>query len=307
MPSVRWRGWPAGLAVLLTWPAGVLAHGESLTGVTLFQEGTELRLTYLHLDKRIFLDGNDRISDPLDRELRQDALFQNISYGISSDVTLNLTVPEIDRELRFKDPAAGSESWRVTGLGDILISAKHRFYFWSGVQRHRQMAVLAGLEAPTGETDAEENGVRLPTELQLGSGSWDGVLAASYTEGWQYFDWDVSVLARINSEGARDHKEGNQTQLSNVFAYYFFRESFPGPEGGAGLVTSWVHDFHDKQDGDVERDSGGDTIYVSPFLFWSPRPDWYVELVASWPAYQNLNGPQLGESFRAVLAIRYRF
>ena len=292
---------------LLAWPAGALAHGESLTGVTLFQEGTELRLTYLHFDKRMLLDGNDRISDPFDRELRQDALFQNISYGISSDVTLNLTVPEIDRELNFDLPGGGSETWRVTGLGDVLLAAKYRFYFWSGVQRHRQIALLAGVELPTGNTNEKDGGVRLPPDFQLGSGSWDGVLAASYTEGWQFFDWDVSVIAKVNSEGAQDHKEGNQAQLSNVFAYYFYRESFPGPEAGAGLVTSWVHDFHDKQDGDVESDSGGDTVYLSPFVFWAPRPDWYVELVVSWPAYQDLNGPQLGENFRAVLAIRYRF
>lgn len=102
------------------------------------------------------------------------------NYGALPELTLSALVPFVYRELRF-DGQSGRESDASDGLGDVTLLAKYRAFKEDWHLGSFNWTVFAGGELPTGTTDAEDGGARLPPELQPGSGSWDAVVATAAT------------------------------------------------------------------------------------------------------------------------------
>ncbi len=172
---------------------------------------------------------------------------------------------------------------------------------WDGVQRSRQIAVVGGLEFPTGDTDQKGLGFR------IGSGSFDPFVGLGWSEGWQYWDFNASAFYQLNTEGTRDIERGDILVLGTEVDYYPIRKAFPGPEMFVGLQVFWEHEFRERVNGDPVRDSGGDRIFLGPLVGYSPRPDLVLDLALFLPVLQDLNGDQLEDSWILSAGVRYRF
>jgi len=293
---MRSRPWASALFVLGLSTAAY-AQGETQTGITLFQEGTRVNAAYAHRERSHFFDGDDRTGNPNDVRIRSDVVLVNLTYGLITDLTLGLTAPYVSKE---RDSAAGD--LEDNGVGDVSVSAKYRFLREDRILNSKQMAFILGLQTPTGETaDLPERPV------WLGSGAWSPFAAVAYSERWQLWDLDAGVFYRWNTEGAKDVDASDELVLGVAGAYFPIQMAFPGPEFKVGLDLSWVHLFRERIGGKTVSNSGGDLVWVSPFVGYAPRPELVFEGYFGIPAYQRYDGTQLGEDWRVLIGFRWSF
>jgi len=91
-----------------------------------------------------------------------------------------LQVPLVWRDARFDGPGGELES-HEEGLGDASLRYKRALWRADDVMRSQRWALLLEVGAPTGEHDAEEDGVPVPRPLQLGTGDWSLGAGTAYT------------------------------------------------------------------------------------------------------------------------------
>lgn len=277
------------------------------SGETLFAQGTSLSMTYLYSRGSDLYRGRDRVSDPEDRVREENWGILGLSYGVQEDLTVSLVTPYVEHDETFD---FGSERVREgdSGLGDVSLLAKYRYFFNAGEGWETTAAIIAGFQLPTGETDERgRGGARLDPELQLGSGSWDFFAGTAGTYEWDRFEVRAHALYQINTEGAQEFKHGDILTLGVGAAWRPLLEKYPGPEGGISAALTYQHGFGAYEDGHRVRDSGGDTLYATLGAFFSPRTGIKLGASFDYPLFQDLNGQQIGLDFRGSFTLTYVF
>ena len=123
-----------------------------------------------------------------------------ILYGVTEDFSLTLAVPAL---VGSRDAFAG-ESFRSTGVGDISLRGKYRFWRRDRPGTQDSAAVLAGVKLPTARTS------RTPP---LGSGSVDYLFGlAAARESRRYYAF-ADVRLRVNTTGAGGRRRGRELAM----------------------------------------------------------------------------------------------
>ena len=157
-----------------------------------------------------------------------------VAYGVTENFTVGIRVPYIRRheireaehghdegeeeeeEAEHDDEEGvedrhddGEEELEVAledlgdakGIGDTVLFGQYRLFQNADSTKHA--AALFGVKTPTGRTtERSPEGERFETENQPGSGSWDGLLGAAYTQNFGALSFDSNVLYTIVTEGA---------------------------------------------------------------------------------------------------------
>ena len=133
---------------------------------------------------------------------------------ISQKIKLNVIVPYHFHNRQFID----GTSQRINGLGDIsilgfyqLISPKLDGFLPEQQSKFKHnLEVGVGLKLPTGEYDRANNEGSVNPSFQVGTGSWDVLLASNYSVSHQ--NWGVGLLANytIKTENEQEYHFGNQ-------------------------------------------------------------------------------------------------
>ena len=279
---------------------------DLLDGETLYDSGSLIALVYEVERRERLLDGDSRVSDPLDREQTDHRLTLSGHYGLRHDLQLSAIVPYAYHELELDDPA-GADRLQANGLGDITGLIKWRFYRWDAPHQALNVAALAGLELPTGSDDERDGGVRLDPDLQPGSGSWDPLLgaAATYEPGrWRF---NGAVLYKWNTESAGDLDLGDELFAEIAAGNRFWLEPYPGPFMRLDVLLRYRDEGRASRDGIDLRDTGGDLITLGANLAFRPRPSLDLQASVEFPLYERVNGIQLAEAFTVSLSFGYRF
>jgi hypothetical protein len=226
-----------------------------------------------------------------------------IAYGITDDMTLNLSIPYVvRRDIRESEPPDEiHEHGDAEGIGDISLRAHRRFVRKTDMD----MTLLAGMKVPTGETTkADDHGERFETEFQPGSGSWDPFLGIAVTKRFGKLSLDGNVLYTLVTEGSQDTDLGDKFNYNIAFAY--------GPYSGTTSVDFiiegngiWVA----KQDvnGNKDDNSGGNVVYISPGVRISFGNTISAYVSYGYPVLQDMNGDQNEIDYRMVLGINAGF
>ncbi len=199
------------------------------------------------------------------------------------------------------------------GLGDMIFFGQYRFFH--NETRTMNASALFGLKAPTGNThEASNQGVRLETELQPGSGSWDGILGLSYTQIIARLSLNVSTVYTIVSEGSQS------TDLGDLFNYnaaiaYRIGSGEPGlmditkGEVAWDLVLELNGQWRDKQtvNGIVDGNSGGNQLYFSPGVRFIGSSLWNLGVSFGVPLISDFNGNQDELDYRVIGALNFNF
>ena len=149
---------------------------EVLEGETLYQEGWLFTLGDSFSRSASLHDEDGSTRDPLDRVRTDNRVVAGANYGLRNDLTIGALFPYVDRTV---ESSVGDVS--ADGPGDLTLFGKYRLFRFVGERSSDNLAILAGLELPTGSTDESDAGVTLPTSLQPGSGSWDPFLGGALT------------------------------------------------------------------------------------------------------------------------------
>lgn len=275
---------------------------EIFAGETIFAEGTRVSLTHIVKTKEGLLSGASEVSDPFNQRFTERRTVFGINHGIARDWSLSVLVPIVEREL---DSSTGDLTG--SGPGDVSLILKNRFHIKDWTRSAWHSAWIAGIEIPTGETDAKDGGARLAPSLQPGSGSLDAFVGLASTLDLDLWRYDAVALYKQNSEGSQDFEEGDRLTLSLSGKYRFLHEKYPGPSASTTLGLKWSHSGRSEDAGVDSPNSGGEELLLKFGLGYHPRPDIDLGLSLDLPLYEDLNGTQLGLDNRIQLSFGLRF
>lgn len=240
----------------------------------------------------------------LDRDLSVQAIPLVGVWGVSRRLALFGIVPLLDKRVRVDTPF-GRRRRDVSGIGDVTLLAR-----WTAWQRDQQGATLRvapflGIEAPTGENDAEDGLGPLPPTLQLGSGSWDwrvGAVVTRQTLAWQL---DSSLAYQLNT-AADGFEFGDELRFDISYQKRLVPRRLTGgvPAFLYGVLESnLVQRDRNRVAGIQDPNSGGTVWYLAPGLQYVRRR-FIVEGAIQLPIAQDLHGDALESEWISTLSMR---
>ena len=259
-----------------------------------------------------------------------------VSYGLAEDLSMGVRIPYVRREnIREAhghgeaeeedaeaehDQAEEEEGVEVLGdadgLGDIILFGQYRFYHDQQTNSHTSL--LFGVKTPTGATDEKsDEGERLETELQPGSGSWDGLFGLAYSRYLKKVSLNASVLYKLVTEGSQDTDLGDVLSYNAGLSYrlggngdhHHAHDHQAHGHGSWDLILELNGEWRDKeqQRGISNPNSGGNWLFISPGVRYSRDSGWAVALSVGAPIVTDLNGRQVKPNFRLIGSLAKSF
>lgn len=202
----------------------------------------------------------------------------------------------------FHNRESANGKQNVSGIGDITILGMYQLY-----QTHKDSTVLvhslqagAGLKLPTGKFDEANNGSFNPS-YQVGTGSWDYLLATEYVVKRKQFGLNTLLNYVIKTENDKNYRFGNQFNYSGTFFYLYEKEKYSiAPQlGFAGEV------YEDNyQLGQKVRNTAGD-IFMGKLGFEIGKDKFSLGANVMLPIAQNLNDGNLEANYRWSVNLNY--
>ncbi len=225
-------------------------------------------------------------------------------YGLTEKFALIGMFPYMDMTLKMGGIERGGN-----GLGDSTLFGRYQVFQLDRPGETFRAQVLGGLKFPTGRDDESDSIGRLPQPLQLGSGSYDPVIAATFT--WQRLQWqaDFDLGYKFNTR-ANGFRFGDTLTHNAAFEYRLWPRALP--EAGVPSFVYGVLELNgvwaqrSEQNGSKIGDSGGYTLFVSPGLQYITRR-WVAEVSVQLPLIQELNGGQLKTDYILNAGFRIQF
>lgn len=209
----------------------------------------------------------------------------NFTWGFYRNFDLTILVPIVTNHFA----SAGQPTVGGTGLGDMLVLAKYRFYRRDSQRGTTQASVTFGPKIPTGRTDlTDRSGTILPASLQAGSGSTDFFLAANWTYTGLFnlrrlvADEDFHTVLR--TQGAQATRLGSSIESRFWLSYRPYESNNGAREWFVGPVMTWLHSQNDRIAGANQRGSGGDVLLLGAATYVGVRPGMHVWLGMDWDA-----------------------
>lgn len=225
-----------------------------------------------------------------------------VSYGLRHDLQLTLTLP-----YRWNEEAGGGSEVAAQGLGDLGLFAKWRIQRWDAPHVATNLAILGGLELPTGPSRERDGGVLVPLELQPGSGSVDPVLGIGFTHEPGRWRFNAAALQQWNTQGRAGDERGDQFFAELAAGNRFWLEPYPGPFMRLDLLLRYRHEGRDQQAHAPDPDSGRDLLSAGLNLAFRPQPSLDFQLLVEVPLAEARNGAQPRQEILVALTSGIRF
>lgn len=235
------------------------------------------------------------------RQLRTTLILDHRVYKRLSAVAV---IPHLSNQAE-----SGGARASASGMGDVSLIARLSVFKPQALTR-KELFALAGVELPTGKTQARDaSGARLPLSQQPGSDSFDLIAGAAGV--WSF--WSVSFYAdAVYKRAGREAYTFGDAFSANAgfnrplpFAPAVSvaaelnlelagrdRSKFPGPKVGADGVV---------------RDTGSRTLSVTPSLQWRPGKTAAFTAGVQVPVRQFVNGTQLKAALAPHAGLSARF
>lgn len=194
----------------------------------------------------------------------------------------------------------GRES--IAGIGDITVLGMYTLYqtLNDSAQFSHTLQAGAGLKAPIGKYDSANNGSVNPS-FQLGTGSWDYLLAAEYVVRRKELGFNAMLNYIIKTENADEYRFGNQFNYAGTLFYVLERGQITlVPQVG---VAGEVYESN-IQYGEHLPDTSG-RIFFSKLGLELGRGKFSAGLNAMLPMSQGLTGGRVEANYRWSLNINY--
>lgn len=350
-PTVRAGGWIASLITALACLQPATASALELTELSLEElmaveldamEVTGIHHThekgewmvgyyYMVMSMEGNLDGTHSVGVPeifgrgfmvAPTEMTMQMHMLHVMYGVTDRLTLLFMMPFHQKSMdhvrmdgvRFRTDSSGLGDLELKALLSVVESPRHR------------LIAIAGLGMPTGSIDETDilpgamgnppGFARLPYPMQLGSGSWDVLVGATYigqSPGWQ---WGAHIEGTL-----RTGRNDNQYRLGHAYEGIVWGARKLTDWSSVSLRLNWAQWF------DVV---GADPL-LNPALVQTANPDLQagrrldllagvnvfsmgdrlsglrLTLYGGAPVYQDLDGPQLETDWTLGFAAEWTF
>lgn len=198
-------------------------------------------------------------------------LLPSLVYGITNDSSIAFYFPFT--------PTMKDGCQKSSGLGDFYVQYEYAFYNKSTSTYTDQATLVANVTFPTGSSRKNP-----PT----GFGSPSLFIGATYYHTlakWFIFTAPAALLTSSH----------HRTKFGNQFLYQFgLGFNIPSPKGwiyACMLEVDGQYSQKNRIDGVIDRNSGGNTIFLTP-SFWISNKNFLIQFGPSFPINQNLFGKQ---------------
>lgn len=243
------------------------------------------------------------VDDPAGRHSTVARVLGWVRLGLPAASVLIVELPFEHRMREQPQPfGAPGEMFRLvsTAPGDLSTSVMVAL-LPRGRPKPWGVNVGLGMKWGTGSIAHELYGLRLPVELQSGTGSDDLLVLLSGHRLWSAASGTLATLTRLPRQGRNGYQYGNETHAVAVGDWS------PRPwwtiGGELRLRVAAADRFLD-----IERPStGGGRLMAGPRarLQW-PGEGLAVEGAFLWPVRQDLNGLQIGVDHAAIMSVRWK-
>ncbi len=243
---------------------------------TLYRGGIGIELEYEFARKANFS------TDAQIRKLNLETI-----YGINEDLALTLAIPQVTKSLR-----SPSGTRNESGIGDILLRTKWRFYRDDQFGAVNQLAIIGGVKLPTGSRDGT---------VALGSGSTDFLVAFAVgreTRLWYYF---ADARYRLNTANG-GNRQGNLFQYDAAFGVRPYQSEYWTPDLVTLVEINGALEERETINSVANPNSGGHTLSLAPGMLLSYR-NVMLKTALKIPILRNLNGTQLQSQEEFIVAI----
>jgi hypothetical protein len=209
----------------------------------------------------------------------------NFTWGFYRNFDLTVLVPMVTNH--FNTP--GTAVVGGTGLGDVMVLVKYRFYRRDSERGTTQASITFGPKIPTGRTNlANPSGSLLPASLQPGSGSTDFFVAANWTYTGLFnirrLVADEDFHALLGTQGTQSTRLGSDLESRFWLSYRPYESKDGAREWFIGPVLTWLHSQDDRIARMNQNGSGGDVLLAGITTYVGVRPGMHLWLGADWDA-----------------------
>lgn len=211
----------------------------------------------------------------------------------------------IDREAELD-----GRDFSRSGVGDVEVSGKWRFFRQVGAWFDRHAAVELGVKLPTGASDGIDRTLPLSLAHRLapGTGSTDAFVDLVYQQGQRRFVWGGDLLYRRNGDGEEDYRFGDVVKLAFDLEFIAFPREYetPGNEVFVLLEGALVHRFDDEIAG---RDlaTGATELLLAPGIQHIATEQMLLSLSLQFPVWSDLDPEALENDWNVLAELRFAF
>ena len=207
----------------------------------------------------------------------------NFTWGFRKNFDFTLLVPVVTNHFS----GAGGPAVAGTGLGDMLLLVKYRFYRKDSARGTTQASLTIGPKIPTGAAHLSDGtGKLLPASLQPGSGSTDLFLQANWTYTGLFkirrLVADEDFRSLVRTQGTQQTRLGSDLESRFWLSYRpyesknLYREWFIGP------ALTWMHSQNDRIADVHQNGSGGDVLLAGITTYAGVRPGMHLWFGMDW-------------------------
>jgi hypothetical protein len=232
----------------------------------------------------------------------------SVSYTPSPRVQFEIEVP-VSRT-SFDD---GSMSGSGSGLGNVTLWAKYRFFRKVKTYGDRQAAARFGLELPIGKKDAPTLAhINAPAFVRQQLSPISGGLsphfdvAFSQAGGRFIFGGNAEGILRSERDGFR---LGHEVRVSTDLEYVLLPRKYvaPGRELFVILESIFLHRGIGHESGSRVAGSNATEYYLAPGLQYAVAPQFVIEGSFQFPVVRNTGPLALRTDSNLLLGVRYLF
>lgn len=254
----------------------------------------ELRYGFENDD--LLLRGSTRLGNPdLLRRTRSEGLF-SLQYAPKTSLNLRIDVP-FTQVLTSQRVGGTLRHSGTTGLGNISLSAKSRFYQKFGPDWKVHQAYVIGLSLPTGAGGFYPDGSRIAPSDAPGSNKFGVMLGYSYA--YERLQDTVWASAMFASDLGRAGSRGANIEVDANYGYWIRRARKPQD---LGLILAgglhYQYQGQDRIESGNDPNSGYDTAGLQASVIATKGQAQFRAGILV-PVYQHVLGTQLRPEIQA--------
>jgi hypothetical protein len=208
-----------------------------------------------------------------------------LKYGLTGDWVVGVELPYKRFEMSDSE---------LSGIGDIALSSKYRFWRKDILAVQESLAVLLKVKLDTSSQAITANSV-------------DTIIGLTYGfESLNWYRW-ASFRYRLNGQINQDNNKierGNKTFIDFVVGYRPILNAYRDPDLVYMLELNSEFALRNKVNDTIQANSGGSQWFLSPGFMWTLR-NMAVKGGINLPVYSNLHGEQQKSDYRFKLSIEW--
>jgi nitrous oxide reductase accessory protein NosL len=222
-----------------------------------------------------------------------------VGYGVTDDLFCQVNMPDISKTQWAVNRKGVVSETTNTGLGDI--SLVNRWRFWHDTNYDRHLGLLAAVNFPTGSYKTE---LRDKPTMQLGTGAYGFMPGLLYSQHSGQFWFHAAIMYLFNQQNSDNYKFGDGFRAGLAIHW------LPNTSDLLGIEYDIDNSFCNFYKGNEVPNTGRSSAYYNLVyqrkvaLFWGGNLN--LNLLYGIPAFQRMNGMQLGELNHKTIGLQWQ-